>query len=47
MAAHVGAQHFWRRAISEHTGGRYSEREFEKAGVRWVVQSFTTGTPPP
>lgn len=43
MAAHLAAQRFWRRAISEHTGGRYSEREFEKAGVRWVVQSFTAG----
>lgn len=41
MAVHLVAQRFWRRAISEHTGDRYSEREFEKAGVRWVIQSFT------
>lgn len=43
MAAHLAAQRFWRRTISEHTGGRYSEREVEKAGARWVVQSFTEG----
>lgn len=43
MAAHLAAQRFWRRTISEHTGGRYCEREVEKAGARWVVQSFTEG----
>jgi predicted acetyltransferase len=41
LAAHLAAQRFWRSAISEHTGGHYSERELERAGVRWVVQSFT------
>lgn len=41
MKVHTAAQQFWRRAISEHAGVQYSEREIEKAGVRWVVQSFT------
>jgi predicted acetyltransferase len=41
MAEHLTAQRFWRRAISEYTGGHYSERQFEKAGALWVVQSFT------
>lgn len=34
------AQRFWRQAIAEVTGGRFTESAWEKDGMRGVVQSF-------
>ena len=40
-AANVPAQRFWRRVVAGATGGRFTEREVQKDGLGWVVQSFT------
>jgi predicted acetyltransferase len=41
LAANVPAQRFWRRAITA-AGHAFTEREWEKDGMRGVVQAFAT-----
>ena len=40
-ASNLPARTFWRRAIAEATGGRFTERELDHDGARWLVQSFS------
>jgi predicted acetyltransferase len=42
-APNVPAQHFWRRVITAVSGGQFSEREVQKDGLAWIVQSFSVG----